>query len=450
MYAIIDVETTGGKYNQESITDIAIFRFDGEKITDQLISLVNPEKPIQQYVQKLTGISQGMVKTAPKFYQLAKRIVEITKDAILVGHNISFDYRMLRLEFERLGYFYESKTIDTIHLAERLMPELEAYGLEKVCKALGIHNTGRHRAEGDARATLKLFEILLEKDHEKNIKGQLKPDKTTEDKIFAGNPFEDLLRTYQKSIGIYFLFNSQGKVIYLGRSNNLGNRINKHFLANSEDALRFQKEISYLEIEETGAEVIARLKEFEALNRLKPVYNFGAFDKFFPFVMGYTAQKKLTTNRSKIEQALQYFNTESQARSSLLAIIKTKKLRPENTDGTIARWLEQEKLTELPIGLTPRMLSRWSTFKTDQILVFRGKDPYEKSFVLIEKGRVRGYGFYELNHQIHQLDVVRNALVKIHPSAYADCLVRHFVEKGAVEQRFPLEKPTSATQVNQP
>lgn len=449
MYAIIDVETTGGKYNQESITDIAIFRFDGEKITDQLISLVNPEKPIQQYVQKLTGISQGMVKTAPKFYQLAKRIVEITKDAILVGHNISFDYRMLRLEFERLGYFYESKTIDTIHLAERLMPELEAYGLEKVCKALGIHNPSRHRAEGDARATLTLFELLLEKDHEKKIKGELKPEKPI-NKDFSGNPFEDLLRTYQKSVGIYFLFNQDGRVIYLGRSNNLGNRINKHFLANSEDALRFQKEIAYLEIEETGAEVIARLKEFEALNRLKPAYNYGAFDKFFPYVMGYTAQKKLTINRSKIAQPLHYFNTEEQAKSSLLAIIKAKKVLPENTDTTVARWLEQEKLTQLPTGLTHRMLSRWSTFKTDQILVFRGKDPYEKSFVLIEKGRVRGYGFYELSHQIHQLEVVRNALVKIQPTPFADCLVKHFVEKGAVEQRFPLEQPTPKPKAIQP
>jgi DNA polymerase III subunit epsilon len=440
MYAIIDVETTGGKYNQESITDIAIFKFDGEKITDQLISLVNPEKPIQQYVQKLTGITDGMVKTAPKFFQLAKRVIEITKDTILVGHNIAFDYRMLRLEFERLGYFYECKTLDTIHLSERLLPELEAYGLEKVCKALGIHNPGRHRAEGDARATLQLFELLLEKDHEKKVKGQLH-EKVPTTQEFAGNPFEDLLRTYKQSIGIYFLFNAKGKVIYLGRSNSLGNRINKHFLATTADALAFQKEIAYLEIEETGSEVVARLKEFEALNRLKPKYNYGAYDKFFSVVIGLDSEGVLTTNNQKITKPLHYFFSEARAKQGLWGFIKTKKLVPEKTSSLIAKWMQQGELTQFPVGLTPRMMSRWSTFKTDQILVFRGKDPYEKSFVMVEKGRVRGYGFFELNHQINELDVVKNALVKIHPSPYADCLVKHFVEKGAVEKRITLRSP---------
>lgn len=440
MYAIIDVETTGGKYNQESITDIAIFRFDGVQITDQLISLVNPEKPIQHFVQKLTGISQGMVKTAPKFYQLAKRIVEITKDAILVGHNIAFDYRMLRLEFERLGYFYESKTIDTIHLAERLMPELEAYGLEKVCKALGIHNPNRHRAEGDARATLKLFELLLEKDHDKKVKGQLH-DKVEADKEFVGNPFEDLLRTYKKSVGIYFLFNANGKVIYLGRSNSLGNRINKHFLATSEEAIAFQKEIAYLEIEETGSEVVARLKEFEALTRIQPKYNFGAYDKYLPVVVGFDAAGVLTAERKNVVKPLHYFNSYNRAQQGLVAFIKTKKALPKAVDATIGKWILKAGLPHSEKELTPRMFSRWSAFKTDQILIFRGKDPYEKSFVLVEKGHVRGYGFFELNHQIDQLEVVKNAMVKIHTSPFADCLVKHFVEKGQVEKRLQWEAP---------
>ncbi len=104
MYSIIDVETTGGKYNQEGITEIAIYKFDGEKIIDQLISLINPEIPIQPYVQQLTGINDKMLVNAPKFFQIAKRILEITEDSILVAHNSSFDYRMIKIEFERLGY----------------------------------------------------------------------------------------------------------------------------------------------------------------------------------------------------------------------------------------------------------------------------------------------------------------------------------------------------------
>ena len=99
LYSIIDVETTGGKFNEEGITEIAIYKFDGNKIIDQFISLVNPEIPIQPFVQTLTGISNKMVKTAPKFYEIAKRVLEITENTVLVAHNASFDFRMLKTEF---------------------------------------------------------------------------------------------------------------------------------------------------------------------------------------------------------------------------------------------------------------------------------------------------------------------------------------------------------------
>ena len=102
MYAIVDVETTGGKYNEEGITEIAIYRFDGHSIVDQFSSLVNPLREIQPFVQKLTGINSKMLVNAPKFFEIAKRIVEITEDAVLVAHNADFDYRIIRTEFDRL------------------------------------------------------------------------------------------------------------------------------------------------------------------------------------------------------------------------------------------------------------------------------------------------------------------------------------------------------------
>ena len=101
IYAIVDIETTGGKYNEEGITEVAIYRFDGHSVTDQFISLVNPEKPIQEFVVKLTGINNKMLRNAPKFFEVAKRIVEITKDCTIIAHNASFDYRILQTEFRR-------------------------------------------------------------------------------------------------------------------------------------------------------------------------------------------------------------------------------------------------------------------------------------------------------------------------------------------------------------
>ena len=111
MYAILDIETTGGKYNEEGITEIAIYKFDGNEVMDQFISLINPERDIQPFVVKLTGINNKMLRNAPKFYEVAKRIIEITEDCILVAHNAEFDYRILSLEFERLGFDYQKKTI---------------------------------------------------------------------------------------------------------------------------------------------------------------------------------------------------------------------------------------------------------------------------------------------------------------------------------------------------
>ena len=108
MYAILDIETTGGKFNEEGITEIAIYKFDGLKVVDQFISLINPERPIQDFVVKLTGITNKMLRNAPKFYEVAKRITEITTNCILVAHNTTFDYRVLRTEFDRLGYNFKS------------------------------------------------------------------------------------------------------------------------------------------------------------------------------------------------------------------------------------------------------------------------------------------------------------------------------------------------------
>jgi DNA polymerase-3 subunit epsilon len=163
MYTIIDIETTGGQYNEEGITEIAIYKFDGHEVVDQFISLVNPEKPIQPFVVKLTGINNAMLRSAPKFYEVAKRIIAITDGCIVVAHNASFDYRILQTEFRRLGYDFKKPTLCTVELAKKLIPDQLSYSLGKLVRALGIPMSDRHRASGDALATVKLFKMLMAK-----------------------------------------------------------------------------------------------------------------------------------------------------------------------------------------------------------------------------------------------------------------------------------------------
>lgn len=156
MYAVVDIETTGGKYNEEGITEIAIYKFDGLKVVDQFISLVNPEKPIQPFVVNLTGINNDMLRNAPKFYEVARRIVEITEDCVLVAHNAKFDYRILRTEFKRLGFDFERRSLCTVELSKKLIPGQASYSLGKLVRALGIPLSDRHRASGDAQATVRV------------------------------------------------------------------------------------------------------------------------------------------------------------------------------------------------------------------------------------------------------------------------------------------------------
>ena len=215
MYAIVDIETTGGKYNEEGITEIAIYKFDGYEIVDQFISLVNPEIPIQPFVVNLTGINNNMLRDAPKFFEIAKRIVEITEDCIIVAHNAVFDYRILKMEFKRLGFDYKRKNLCTVELSKKLIPDMESYKLGKLVRALGIPMSDRHRASGDALATVKLFQLLLDKDSDKTI---IQQAVKTEIKKKVATRLLDIIESMPSVTGVYYMHNAQGNIIYIGKN----------------------------------------------------------------------------------------------------------------------------------------------------------------------------------------------------------------------------------------
>lgn len=270
MYAILDIETTGGKYNEEGIMEIAIHRFDGSGVVDTFISLINPEKEIQPFVVNLTGINSSMLRTAPKFHEVAKRIVEITTHAVLVAHNAQFDYRILRTEFRRLGYNFERKTLCTVDLSKRLIPEADSHSLGKLVRSLGIPVSDRHRANGDALATLHLFKLLLSKDSDKSILKELVREETLGE--LSVNQLE-IVANMPSETGLYYMHNKDGEIIYLGKSKNIKKRVNQHFTKDGKQARKLQKEVKKVTFEITGSELVAQLKEIEELRRNRPKYN---------------------------------------------------------------------------------------------------------------------------------------------------------------------------------
>ncbi|PQJ72803.1 exonuclease domain-containing protein [Polaribacter butkevichii] len=271
MYAILDIETTGGKFNEEGITEIAIYKFDGHTTVDQFISLVNPEKPIQEFVVKLTGINNKMLKNAPKFYEVAKRIIEITSDCILVAHNTTFDYRILSTEFDRLGYDFNRNTLCTVELSQKLILDQPSYSLGKLIRSLGIPMTDRHRASGDALATVQLFKLLLEKDTNKTII-------QSSIKYFDRRNQKQKLRTLIEEIptiqGVFYIHDKEGKVIYLGKGKNIKAEVNNLFLKETRRAIKIQERAQTISFDKTGNELFTRLKHSIELETLLPKFNF--------------------------------------------------------------------------------------------------------------------------------------------------------------------------------
>ncbi len=270
MYAILDIETTGGKYNEEGITEIAIYKFDGHQVVDTFVSLVNPEREIQPFVVKLTGINSNMLKNAPKFFEVAKRIIEITNNCVLVAHNANFDNRILTTEFRRLGFDFSRKTLCTVELSKTLIPNQQAYKLGKLCRSLGIPVSSRHRAEGDALATVQLFKLLLNKDSDKNI---IKQAIKTENSRKLAPKLQGILDELPAKTGVFYVHNSERTIMYIGKGKNIRKSVNQLFLRDSKNARLLQKKVVSISHEETGNELIAHLKYAEELLIQKPIYN---------------------------------------------------------------------------------------------------------------------------------------------------------------------------------
>lgn len=350
MYSILDIETTGGKYNEEGITEIAIHKFDGHRVVDQFISLVNPEREIQPFVVNLTGINNKMLQSAPKFHEVAKRIVQITEGTTLVAHNAQFDYRILRTEFRRLGYNFERKTLCTVDLAKQLIPEAESHSLGKLVRSLGIPVSDRHRANGDALATLKLFKVLLNKDLDKSIISEVTRGETLGELSLRQLKIVDQMPS---DTGVYYMFNKDKKIIYIGKSTDIKKRVNQHFTSDSSICRYLQKETRKVTFELTGSELIAYLKVNEEIKRRPPKYPVNGDD-----------------------------------RSLLL-----------RTDGDLKGSYEV-----------------FSLYRKNVMVLDKGRQIGERSAILIRDGQLKGVGYYELNHQINNMHILESILTPMHSS----------------------------------
>lgn len=445
MFAILDIESTGGKYNEEGITEIAIYKFDGEKVIDQFISLINPERKIQSFVVGLTGINNEMLRNAPKFYEVAKRIVQITDNCILVAHNSKFDYRILRTEFKRLGYDFERNTICTVSLSQQLIPDLPSYSLGKLVKKLGIPMTSRHRASGDALATVELFKLLIQKDTSKQVINQsvsLKPKNQKDKKLIR------LIEELPAKTGVYFFYNEKKELIYIGKSKNIKKRANQHFTNESPKSKQIQLEVEHISYEHTGSELMALLKENESIKKIQPKYNtalrkklftHGLFTKintkgYIEFSIGSTKQKAepitTFTNLMQAKSVLNYIIEEYNLCQRLCGLHKTKGACFNYTIKECNGACVNEESAERYNERAKQVISRYSFNKKNMLIIDRGRNTSEKSVVWIENGSLKGFGYFNLNFQIQQPEILQKIITSIEDDRDARHIVQAYIRKN--------------------
>lgn len=373
MYSIIDIESNGAGFRKECIIDIAIYRYDGQKITDQFISLVNPESDITPFVQKLTGITPKMVKTAPKFHELAKRVVEITENTTLVGHNIDFDYRMLRQSFSRLGYDFKINTLDTIPLAKKLIPDEVSYSLQKLVKSLGIPLSNAHRAEGDARATLELFKLLVSKDTENEIIQKQHEETNAKNYI---NKIKQLTQDLPNERGFIYFQNEAGKIIFSDYVQDINRYSKKLFNSKSKKWENVQNETEQINFELTGTDIIAKLILNSKGIKKREVLPFGLYFKNDKYLV---EKNKL----NKTEKPILKFRAFTQGSKAVQFINNIEEFK--NIE-SFKKKIDFKKRNELWLG--------------------SGRKLGEKLFLIIESGKVVSYGFYELFTQIQSMSKI--------------------------------------------
>ncbi len=415
MYAILDIETTGGSPKSEKITEIAIFFHDGKQITGEWSTLINPEKNIPYFITGLTGITNEMVADAPRFYEIAKELVKLTEGYTIVGHNVSFDYAFIKNEYKQLGYDFERPTLCTVRLGRKLLPGHRSYSLGNICKDLGIVITGRHRAAGDALATVRLFEILqleAEKNGQKfseKINGKIK-------NLNAHLTVADIDKLPEKT-GTYYFFNEQDRLIYIGKSKNIRQRVLSH-LGNTttKKALEMKEKIKSISFELTGSELIALLKESDEIKRNKPVYN--RAQRLAPHNWGLFSGKdeygyityRIDETTCQTEPPIVCFSNKKEAREILTGLVEKYWLCQKlsglySTDGACFHYsirqcngacIQKEPVKDYN-ERAMKLMDHFSYAKGNLLIIDEGRTSDERSIIRIENGMYSGYGYIPIN-----------------------------------------------------
>ncbi|WP_443943516.1 exonuclease domain-containing protein [Pedobacter sp. AW1-32] len=448
LYAIVDIETTGGHASANGITEVAINIHDEHEIVESFSTLINPKQSIPDYITALTGIDDEMLVDAPTFEDVALQIYQLLNDKVFVAHNVNFDYSFLRHHLARCGYDLNCRKLCTVRMSRKLIPGKPSYSLGKLCASLQIPIENRHRAMGDANATSILFNLLLETDQEGVMAEMLK--KTSKDQVLPPNLDKRIVAKLPSQPGVYYFKDNKGKIIYVGKAKDLKKRVFSHFTGNKSNRQRqdFLRTIYDVDFVVCGTELMALILEANEIKRLWPENN-RAMKRFehkydlyvFEDQNGYL---RLAIDKHKKEnKAIQSFTNLSSGYNFLNQMVEKYQLCAKlcylqkrsvtciaHQNGecfgacsgieTVAVYNKRLKLA----------LEEFQNLQPSFALVDEGRAEDELSCLVVENGKFYGMGYFtDRNYLSEGLSTVKNDLSVYQSNGYIINLILNHAEQ---------------------
>lgn len=446
VFAIVDIETCGARFDfkRGRIIDICILVHDGLQVIDKFSTLINPECHIGSFYTKLSGITNEMVQDAPRFYEVARDILQFTEGKIFVAHNAAFDYHFIKDEFASLGYKFKRDTLCTVKLSRKLLPGKASYSLGNLCESVGIQIFDRHRAEGDAVATAKLLDLLLQQ------KAQSKQYRSANVQQIMTSRLDNIkkyiLDKLPDTCGVYYFLGKEGQILYIGKSVNMYSRAISHFNTDLKKTKELLGHLYNADYVETGSELISLLMESEEIKKHKPPYNSARKKDQFTHSIDYHPDRGVHALRivpyEESEWSLAAFTSYAAAREKL------------------EQWMDEYELCLQYCGLTEQdsqcfhhqikkcrgiccgdesaedynkrveKLQSVQGYAYKHFVLFdRGRNPEEWAFVYIREGHYFGYGYADLSQSFQHEADIQSALIskKYYPDA--DVLIRGWLRQ---------------------
>jgi DNA polymerase-3 subunit epsilon len=451
MFAIVDIETCGNKYEYKRgrITEICIAIHDGLQVVEKFTSLINPNCYISPFFVNISGITNEMVANAPRFHEIAKKILELTEGKIFVAHNVGFDYSFIRDEFAGLGYTFKRETLCTVRLSRKLMPGKLSYSLGNLCESIGIEVNNRHRAEGDVDATVQLFNRLLEL---KSINPQYKNKGVDEIMTRRIDKIKHyILNKLPETCGVYYFLNKEQQIIYIGKSVNMYNRALSHFNSKENKSQKMLNDLYNVDFIETGSELIALLLEAEEIKKHKPKYNrMRKAEEFTHAISWFKDERgilnfKLTESNEHENEAL-HFTSYSSAREKLEQWIEDYHLclRYCHLTSNASECFNHQIKKCRGICSGEEGINSYNQRAEDILkqivfphqnfaLIDHGKHHDEKSIILVEKGKFSGFGYINKSDSFYDIEECKSYIKKAVYYPDANDLIRAFIKQNRLK-----------------